>query len=659
MTGDDMSGHLLAAQEMVRNLNQELMAANNEFIALTLELEERMDQLRLTNQQLAREIAERRQVEAALQASEVRFRALVENSVDGIVLMNRQGRCVYISPSVERLLGYRPNELAGRTVFDHVHEADLDKAQQDFHNCLRNPRADIAFHCRFRIASGSWRYLEGTACNHLDDPSVQAVVVNYRDISERRRAELRIRHLNRTLERQIRLRTAELQLAFEFEASLKRITDKVRDSLDENQIMQTAVRELALAIPGSSCNASLYNLEQQTSVICYEYTQMACSYHGRVLDMAVYPELYGQLLQGETFQFCSLLPNPDRGKVAVLTHPISDDQGVLGDLWLINRQSYSFSPQDVRLVQQVANQCAIALRQAHLYRSAQAQVQELEQLNQMKDDFLSTVSHELRAPMANIKMSVQLLAIQLEHLVASAESPIHRYVKILQDECDREINLINDLLDLARLDTTSEDLHLVPIQLHQHLPYLAESFSERMQSQHQQLVVNVPDSLPAILSHVDYVDRILVELLNNACKYTPPQEAIIITAQMGHPPRVTPDEATTPSPPLPCVGVSVTNTGVEIPPQECDRIFDKFYRIPSNDPWKHGGTGLGLALVKKLAERLGGTIHVQSRDHQTSFLLTLPLQPPGHALPESPSLLRRPHPFAAAPLNVPLEEPDL
>ena len=88
-----------------------------------------------------------------------------------------------------------------------------------------------------------------------------------------------------------------------------------------------------------------------------------------------------------------------------------------------------FEELEIRLVQQVSNQCAIALRQSRLYQAAQAQVEELERLNQLKDDFLSTVSHELRTPMANIKMATQMLEITLKPLGVfdSETSPINRY----------------------------------------------------------------------------------------------------------------------------------------------------------------------------------------------------------------------------------------
>lgn len=622
MTADNLHNSLIAAQEMIYMLHQELAAANSEFIALTLELEENMDQLKASNQRLAREIAERRQIEAALHASELRFRALVERSIDGIILLDRRGICTYASPAIESILGYAPAQLEGRSVFENVHPADLSRIQQDFLTCLANPGVSIFVAFRYLTTSNKWRYLEGTGCNQLQDSAVESIVVNYRDVTERRRAELRIYQLNRTLERQVNLRTAQLRMAYEFEATLKRITDKVRDSLDENQIIQTAVQELALAIPGCSCNAALYDLQRRTSTICYEHTQFPFSYRGRTFNMDGYPELYTQLLNGETCQFCSLAPNPERGKIAALIQPIADDQGVLGDLWLINQPAYSFREQDVKLVQQVANQCAIALRQSRLYQAAQAQVKELERLNQLKDDFLSTVSHELRAPMTNIKMAAQMLPIQLQSLSLSTTNPINRYVQILQDECNREISLINDLLDLARLDSTSPQLDWVRVEIRSHIQELATVFLERIKSQQQQLIVNIPDNLSPFYTHMEYFDRILTELLNNACKYTPSAGQIIITAREEIKPELL-NLHTSQSAPFPqrYLLISVTNTGIEIPTEERDRIFDKFYRIPNSDPWKHGGTGLGLALVKKLAERLGCQIELMSGNQQTCFTL--------------------------------------
>jgi signal transduction histidine kinase len=324
-----------------------------------------------------------------------------------------------------------------------------------------------------------------------------------------------------------------------------------------------------------------------------------------------FKEGYGQLLQGQYFQFCSLLPNLERGKAAMFACPILDDQGVLGDLWLVSNGERIFAEQDIRLVQQVANQCAIALRQARLYQAAQAQVEALERLNRLKDDFLSTVSHELRTPMANIKMAAQMLEIVLrrDKLLDADAGSLPRYFQILHSECQREIKLINDLLDLSRLEMATEPLFLTALSLQSWLPNLVKPFSERINSQQQHLEVVIPTTLAPLSTDQSYLERIITELLSNACKYTPAHGRIAIVVAV---------EPTT-------VRFEISNTGIEIAASDRDRVFEKFYRIPNNDPWKHGGTGLGLALTKKLVETLGGSIRVTSKARLTTFIVELPM----------------------------------
>jgi PAS domain S-box-containing protein len=445
-----------------------------------------------------------------------------------------------------------------------------------------------------------------------------------------------VQRLNAELAAQIQSCTAQLQLAFDREATLKQITDKVRDSLDEQQILQSAVKELTLGLGILGCNAALFDLSQGTSCISYEYTQLDVPMQRRVSRMSDFPELYSPLLQGQHFQFCSLLPNPVRGRVAVFCCPILGNQQVLGGLWLINHSDHSFSEQDIRLVQQVANQCAIALRQSRLYQAAQAQVVELERLNRLKDDFLSTVSHELRTPMSSIKMAIELLDLVLLHdeqgqsrdqpdapVVLSAETfqKIKRYFRFLSDGCQQEITLINDLLDLTRIDADAEPLNLLPLDLPSFLAAIVRPFVERMQRQQQTLIVDLPPDLPLLDTEPAYLQRILTELLNNAYKYTPSGEMIALAVRLEQQAPLTQSF----QPHARFLTLTVTNSGVEIPASEQARVFERFYRIPNNDPWKHSGTGLGLALVKKLVDRLGGTIELQSSDQMTQFVIHLPL----------------------------------
>jgi len=136
---------------------------------------------------------QRWQAEAALRASEERFRALVENSSDALLLIDAEGRITYLSPSSERHLGWAPEQLVGRSIFDFLHAEDRDLVGARLVETLGNPGTPISAQVRFHHADGSWRIMDGVAVNRLNDPAVGGIVINARDITERRRLEEQLR----------------------------------------------------------------------------------------------------------------------------------------------------------------------------------------------------------------------------------------------------------------------------------------------------------------------------------------------------------------------------------------------------------------------------------------------------------------------------------
>jgi signal transduction histidine kinase/DNA-binding response OmpR family regulator len=456
-----------------------------------------------------------------------------------------------------------------------------------------------------------------------------------------RSLQKQLQEYNTVLEIRVEERTSQLQTMLEYEALLKEITDRVRDSFDEQQVLQATVQEVATGLRIIGCDIGIFDRETHTETILYEYCQdEIASAEGEVISLDLLPGLYQQILQGNPTQFCVLpfsqsITRDIGGRFAILSCPLMNDQGVFGTFWLFKQREEWFSILEVRLVQQVANQCAIALRQARLYQAVEQQVKELERLHSLKDDFLSTVSHELRSPISNIKLATQMLEVILKStgIFEDVSSKAASYFRILQDECHREITLINDLLDLTRLDAGVELLTLTRIDLAPWLGHITEPFLARTHSQHLHLHLDIPSHLPTFATDLHYLERILTELLNNACKYTPRGESITLSAQVIHPQAnpnplevVQPSKRDRSDPDPTSLQIRVINTGVEIPEKERDRVFDKFYRIPNNDPWKHGGTGLGLALAKKMSEHLGAKLSVSSASQQTSFILELPIQ---------------------------------
>jgi PAS domain S-box-containing protein len=448
----------------------------------------------------------------------------------------------------------------------------------------------VAQHCQ---SSRPWQEWEIRLLQELSDQL--AIALQQAQLYEQLQA------LNQTLEEKVRQRTSELQRSLQFEALLKRITDRVRDSLDEAEILNTALRELGENLNADGCDIGLYNADLTLSAISYEYCPRLGSALHTCIPFAQYPDLYAQLLRGEPCIFCLLPDAPRQGSVLVC--PLRDGEQVLGDLWVFRSSEESFDEQEMNLVAQVANQCAIGLRQARLFRAAQEQVQALERLNRLKDDFISTVSHELRTPLASLKMALHMLQ------VAPAREKQAQYLSIAQRECQREIELINDLLDLQRLKAGAYALNLQTLTWEALLGDLLLAIGERARTKGQTFQANVPLE-SSITTDPLLLGRILRELLHNAVKYTPVQGSIRLEVRV---------EANR-------TRIQVSNSQ-EIPAEELTRIFERFYRIPSHDPWKEGGTGLGLALVKQMVDQLRGSIEVNSSAGWTTFTLHLPELP--------------------------------
>lgn len=243
-----------------------------------------------------------------------------------------------------------------------------------------------------------------------------------------------------------------------------------------------------------------------------------------------------------------------------------------------------------------------ALEEKVKERTAQlaCQVEDLQHLNRLKDDFLATVSHELRTPLTKVELALQLLGY------TSLNEKQQQYHRIALEECHAEIDLINKLLDLQRLEAEELAVSVSAIDLNGLWVDLLGPVRERAQARHLTLQVADPPPAAVIHTHRQHLSQILQELLENACKFTQPGGTIRLEAQ-----------------PIPeGFEFRVGNTA-QIEAGQLPRLFDRFYRVPSADPWAQQGSGLGLALVKQWVEYLQGQIRVTSQAGWTWFILRL------------------------------------
>ncbi len=423
--------------------------------------------------------------------------------------------------------------------------------------------------------------------------------------------------INHHLEEQVQQRTAQLRQALTFTDISQRIIERVRDSLDETQILSTVVHELTQVLALERAQTGLYNVAAETSTITQDYA--VSSSVDRVNRFADYQDIYNPLLQGETIQ--RLLPATPAHQVHQLTEaatllacPLQHEREIIGDLWLYRLHQQPFSDNEIQLVEHVAAQSAIAIRQARFYRASQAQVEELERLNYAKDDFLKTISHELKTPLTTIKAAAGTLGILFQQPDwRSKEAQIaQESLNFLNEGCDREIQIVNNLLELVHLDIGTVDSMMeltdIPTIVEGASRFLSQRFSQRNLT----LKISLSETLPLLLTHAEMLERILLELLDNACKYTPPGGKVEVAASHS-------DRA---------VEFTVSNSDVTLPDENLDRMFETFYRLPQPDRWQHDGVGLGLALVKKQVDYLGGSISPHYDNRCLTFKLSFPLRNP-------------------------------
>jgi signal transduction histidine kinase/HAMP domain-containing protein len=297
------------------------------------------------------------------------------------------------------------------------------------------------------------------------------------------------------------------------------------------------------------------------------------------------------------------------GYRSLLAVPLLSEDEVVGALVVNRHAAGAFSDRSVELLRTFAAQSALAIQNARLFQEIEDKGRQLEVANQHKSEFLASVSHELRTPLNAI---IGFSEVMLERMFGDVNEKQEEYLNDILSSGRHLLSLINDILDLAKIEAGRMELEAADFNLPQAIDNTLILVRERAVRRGIVLERTVDPRLGEVKGDERKIKQVLLNLLSNAVKFTPEGGRIEVQAELAN------DTAE----------ISVTDTGVGIAPEDHAAVFEEFRQVGTDYARKHEGTGLGLALARKFVELHGGKIWVKSQVGQgATFTFTIPVTP--------------------------------
>jgi len=572
-----------------------------------------------------------KQAQEETKQRETRFRSLIENSSDEISILDANGTLLYESLSSNPTLGYHSSEFLGKNLFQLIHPDDLNRIQNILGELIQDPNLHPREQFRLLHQNGTWRWIEAVGTNLLAEPSVQGIVINYHDITERVQAEEQV---HQQLKRLNGLRVIDIAIG---------------SSLDLNLTLDIVLEQAISLLGVDACAVLLVNPQLQT----VEYAASR-GFHSNALG-------HTQLGLGKGFAGRAILER----KIIHIPNLMETDDGLAetlhganetfvdyygaplivkgeakGVLEIYHRSCLKIDHEWLDFLETLGGQAAIAIDCTQLFNSLQranAELEhrvaerttelnktnaELERASRTKDEFLANMSHELRTPLNSI---LGLSESLLEQRRGSLNDKQNKSLQIIASSGQHLLELINDILDLSKIEAGKFDFYPQSVTVDE----LCRSSLVFVKPQASKKSVTVTYSKASQISHI-FVDprrlkQILVNLLTNAVKFTPDNGRVMLHVSTNLEQEI--------------IQFSVIDNGIGIAAEDLKRLFHPFVQVDSSFTRQYEGTGLGLSLVQKLTDLHGGSVYVESEVGKGScFTINLPCKQDGITKPDNMQL---------------------
>jgi PAS domain S-box-containing protein len=510
-------------------------------------------------------------IKASATNSDRRFRVLIEHSSEVIALLTPEGTVSCANPSIERVLGYSPQEFMAINVFAVIHPGDIAFIARTFQQLLAVPGMVDTQQFRCRHKDGTWRWVEATMTNLLHDPDVQALVMNLRDITERKQAE-----------------EEELRALAQWKK------ERLVESTERKHIEESEQRFRLLA-DGAPVMIWTSGIDK----LCTYFNASWLSFTGRTIEQelgngwaeGVYPADKQRCLDIYTSSF-------DARKPFSMDYRLRRFDGQYR--WILDNGIPFYAPDGTFTG----------------YIGSCIDITERRSLEQRKQEFLRMVSHELETPLTAILGLIELALLHINHrpksLAPEAEGLLKQIEQKLSLACGQvviETRLVGDLLEMSQLE-----MHQFTLSLrHENLVTIVQKTVAGHQAAHtRDIELDLPPvEVVPVIADGDRIGQVLTNYLTNAFKFSPADEVIAVLLEMKSS----------------SVRVAVRDQGPGLTPEQQQRVWEQFYQVAAPGQQRpERGLGLGSAIAKAIIEQHHGQVGVESASGQgATFWFTLPL----------------------------------
>jgi PAS domain S-box-containing protein len=590
------------------------------------------------------DITELKKTEIALRKSEQKFRTLVEQASDGIVIL-QETTVQYANPRMGEITGYSPEEMMETNFLQYIHPDDTSRIGSWYDSKQEGERVLLPNETLLSHKDGHTVYVEftGGPITFLDNPAELIII---RDITERKLMEKRTQRL---LDQQIAINQLGLALG---------------ETNDLEKIYQTIFEHVRTVMDVQAFIISFYDAQNKIIYLGYIISS------GLVLDIANFPHIpleekghgtqsqvihtgkplyvpdWRQAMRNTSVEYKIAKdgtvtegpPPPETQKDSVnsaLFVPMKIEGETIGVMQVQSHDLDAYSSDDINVLSAIANVAAVAIQNARLYDEIQQELDErkkiqrelqdthnellhlthnlekkvaertgeLKKAHEFKSEFLANMSHELKTPLNAIISFTDILLTEMEGPLTEAQKSD---LQMIQESGRDLLTMVNSILDLSKIEAGELELHLNPVDPAEVIEAVVSPLLVSASKKGLTMETDLPSNHSPVLADEDRLKQILRNLIGNAIKFTE-KGKISVGAQKKNK-----------------MVFRVTDTGIGISSKEQNLIFNRF-KQGENHP-QSGGSGLGLSVVKELVELHGGEIWVESEPGKgSSFFFTIPL----------------------------------